>query len=344
MFQLTRSEKNPVVAPVGEGWEAKATFNPAVIWHDGAARMLYRALGECEFFISRLGYAESKDGATFERLPEPVFAPRHGYDAWSVEDPRAVEIDGRVYVTYVAVPQRIMRACVGLGSVEEPIVTSSALLSTDDFRTFTPHGIITPHNSDNKDVVLFPEKIGGRYAMLHRPNFWTKSFQSSPEAVRFPTELPCPFDELPERPSAWLAYSDDLVNWDGHALVAGLASGVDVKIGPGVPPIKTDDGWLVIYHHVRHTDGAAGGLTYEARVALLDLADPRKVLAQLPYAILAPEADYEREGLTANVVFPTGAFVKDGTLLVYYGAADTRCALATGDVGELMAALAENRR
>lgn len=343
MFQLTRSEKNPVVAPAGVGWEAKATFNPAVVWHGGVAKMLYRALGECEFFISRLGYAESADGATFARLPEPVYAPRHEYDAWSAEDPRAVEIDGRVYVTYVAVPQRIMRACVGLGSVKEPIVTSSGLLSTDDFRTFTSHGIITPHNSDNKDVVLFPEKIGGRYAMLHRPNFWTKKFQTSPEAARFPTELPCPFDELPERPSAWVAYSDDLVKWDSHALVTGLASDGNVKIGPGVPPIKTDDGWLVIYHHVRHTDGEAG-LTYEARVALLDLADPRKVVAQLPYAILAPEAGYEREGLTKNVIFPTGAFIKDGTLFVYYGAADTCCGLATGGVAELLAELSANRR
>jgi beta-1,2-mannobiose phosphorylase / 1,2-beta-oligomannan phosphorylase len=179
--------------------------------------------------------------------------------------------------------------------------------------------------------------------MLHRPNFWTKAFQASPEAARFPTNLPCPFEELPERPSAWIAYSDDLVSWDSHALVTGLASDGNVKIGPGVPPIKTEDGWLVIYHHVRHTEGE-GGLTYEARVALLDLADPRKVVAQLPYAILAPEAEYEREGLTKNVIFPTGAFIKDGTLFVYYGAADTCCGLATGDAAELIRELAANRR
>ncbi len=314
MFKLTRYRKNPVLAPIGNDWESKAVFNPGVIFKDGKVYLLYRALGEFDDQISRLGLAVSNDGMTFQRVGNgPVFGPGAEYDQWSTEDPRLVELEGKIYLTYVAVPQKIPHR-------SRPLITSGALASTVDFKSFTRHGVITPLNSDNKDVVLFPEKINGRYAMLHRPHLWTKPL---------------------EKPGIWLAYSDDLVTWDSHQIVYECTHKDDAKIGAGSPPIKTAVGWILIYHHVRES---SEGEIYSAKIMLLDLNNPALVKAALPYPVLEPETSYEKEGWVKNVTFPSGAFIRDGVLNVYYGAGDTCCALATGSLNELLTALAADKK
>jgi len=123
-------------------------------------------------------------------------------------------------------------------------------------------------------------------------------------------------------------------NWTDHKLLIRSSHKDDEKTGPGAPPIKTDEGWLLIYHHVnKDTDGK---IIYKAKAALLDLKDTSKIISKIPYPILEPKADYEINGDVNNVVFPTGAFVKNGILSVYYGAADKYCGLATISLREII--------
>ncbi len=338
MFKLTRFFENPILSPKGTGWESLEVFNPGVIWKDNKAYMLYRAVGEHDSYISRFGLATSDDGYHFTRASDtPVFEPGDSYDAWGVEDPRIVELDGTIYVTYVAVGERIMENGKPLASRKTALVTSGALISTSDFKSFTRHGIITPFNSDNKDTVLFPEKINGRYAILHRPHFWTKPFAQSDDAKLYKIDWPCEIECLPMKPSVWISFSDDLKTWDSHAMVFNASHDTDAKIGPGIPPLRTEAGWLLIYHHVIPSPTA---YIYETKAALLDLNNPHKVIAKIPYSILAPEMDYEKKGWgPSEVTFPSGGFIKDKTLFVYYGASDSNCALATGNIDELLTEL-----
>lgn len=321
--------------PHGEGFESKAVFNPGVIKKDGIVYMLYRAIGDFSTYISYLGLATSTDNIHFERASSlPVFSPHTTYAKGAVEDPRIVFIDGTFYITYVAVPQLVFENGVPPLHPQIPLITSAALLTTTDFVTFKDCGVITPENADDKDVVLFPEKINGKYAMLHRPFFWSKKGIESPEAKAYAVTLPCDKELLPAKPTVWLSYSEDLYHWDNHIVLQGLLEEGDDKIGPGLPPLKTSRGWVVIYHHVEMTKL---GNIYSAKAALLDLHDPSKVLSRLPYDILHPETKAEKEGFVKNVVFPSGGFIENDTLYVYYGAGDSSISLATGNVNELLA-------
>lgn len=310
--------------------------------------MLYRAIGEYQNYISRFGLATSTDGFNFKRVnKKPMFAPERAYDRWGTEDPRITEIDDTIYIAYAAISQPIMKygKLSGRLAKRPPLISLPAeaftaavgLLSTKDFKSFKRHGVISPRNSDNKDVVLFPEKIGGKYVMLHRPHRWCKRWFENPFADTISLDLPCPTSKLPELPSIWIAYSYDLKKWFGHKVLIESSHEMDEKIGAGSPPIKIKDGWLLIYHHVEKNAkrGQKGKLIYTAKMALLNLKNPAKVIAKVPHNILAPEKPYERKGNVDNVVFPTGRFIKDGRLFVYYGAADKYCALATGDMRDI---------
>jgi len=334
MFQLKREEQ-PILIPQGDGFEANAVFNPGICKKEGVVYMLYRAIGDLSTYVSHFGLATSTDNRTFKRVrSEPVFSPRSIETKGAVEDPRIVEIEGIMYVSYVAVPQQIFENGAAPLFRETPLITSGALLTTSDFISFHDLGNVTPLNSDNKDMVLFPEKINGKYAMLHRPFFWSKKGIDSAGASSFAIELPCEKELLPEKPLIWLSYSHDLHQWEDHVIMYGLVEKMDDKIGPGMPPIRTPHGWLLIYHHVQNTES---GNVYSAKAALLDLEDPSKVIARLPYSILYPETTYEIDGFVKNVVFPTGGFIEDDILYVYYGAGDSSIGLATGSVTELMA-------
>lgn len=348
MFQLIRIGDKPVLQPDKKlPWEAEGVFNAGVVKiGEGADKeiiMLYRAVGEKDAYISHIGMAKSKDGIHFERTSDkPVFGPSTEYDKWATEDPRITKIDDTFYITYVAVPDQIMDHGKSIER-DEPLETATALLKTKDFKTFEHFGTISPYGSDNKDIVLFPKKIpfkdeNGqtrlRYAMLHRPNRWSKDWLRGPFAKKNLIALPFAPEEMPQKPSVWIAWSDDMIHWNDHKLLMQPSTMHDAKNGPGLPPIETPDGWLVIYHHVRE-DQITKKFTYTARAALFDLQDPTKFIGKLPYDILWPEKFYETEN-GQTIVFPTGGYIDNGTLYVYYGCSDRYVALAAGSVTELI--------
>jgi predicted GH43/DUF377 family glycosyl hydrolase len=324
---LQRYEKNPILIPnEANWWESKAVFNCAILHYDNKFHMLYRAIGEYERYISRIGYASSTDGYSFARSNQIALEPTQDYEKYGIEDPRMVEIDNQVYITYV-----ILSAHVTDGAIVE---ASTALATTTDFLKYTRLGVITTKGSNNKDVVLFPEKMSqqqsssvlslslpsnnidraGKYFFLHRPSSWIGSKYGV------------------DKPSIWLGEGNALTNFEKHTLLLKPEEDwEELKIGAGPPPIKTRTGWLVIYH------GVSREKVYRAGAALLDLHDPSKIIGRTKTPILEPKEPYEKFGDVNNVVFPTGACVVDNDkLFVYYGAADKVCCLATTDLNYLL--------
>jgi predicted GH43/DUF377 family glycosyl hydrolase len=324
---LQRYEKNPILIPnEANWWESKAVFNCAILHYENKFHMLYRAIGEYERYISRIGYASSTDGYSFARSNHIALEPTQGYEQYGIEDPRMVEIDNQVYITYV-----ILSAYVTDGAIVE---ASTALATTTDFLKYTRLGVITSKGSNNKDVVLFPEKMSqqqssvlslssssfnntdraAKYFFLHRPSSWIGSKYGV------------------GKPSIWLGEGNALTNFEKHTLlIKPEEDWEELKVGAGSPPIKTRKGWLVIYH------GVSREKIYRAGAALLDLHDPSKIIGRTKTPILEPEEPYEKFGDVNNVVFPTGACVVDNDkLFVYYGAADKVCCLATADLNYLL--------
>ncbi len=320
-MKLQRHPENPVLVPHPDrDWDGGAVFNCGVtLGADGRFYMLYRAIGRDYRpnphgygyinYISNIGLAVSDDGVHFERLPEPIIRPDQEYDRWGCEDPRITRLDvgGQPiwWVTYTALSAP---AFSGQGD-------RVGIASTHDLHTYTKHGVLIPDVQD-KDAVLFPELVDGQVVMLHRvePNIQI-AFLPGVEALRQPDHA---------------FWREHLAHIEEYVLLRPEFPWEKRKIGAGPPPVKTDAGWLLIYH------GVDEDKVYRAGVALLDLEDPRKVIARWPEPILGPEAPYEREGDIPNVVFPTGAVVRDGILYVYYGAADKVCALATLEIEALV--------
>jgi predicted GH43/DUF377 family glycosyl hydrolase len=301
--------------------------------------MLYRAVGETEAYVSRWGLAKSKDGINFSRVSDqPIFQPKEVFNAWGVEDPRITKIDEDYYVTYVAVPERVMLNGEAFPR-KGPLETSIGLVRTKDFTSFASLGVISPKNSDNKDAVIFPRKINGKYWMLHRPNHWHRAWCDHLKATGEVEEWPCNTEILTDNPGIWVAWSDDLIKWEEHKILFHTSHPTDSKIGAGIPPVETPDGWLLIYHHVIFTDDHKSFI-YTVRAALLDLEDPTKLIGKLSHDILLPEAPYEKER-NIWVVFPTGGFISGDKLFVYYGASDKYVCLATGELSTLIAELKE---
>ncbi len=233
----------------------------------------------------------------------PVFLPESPFEEYGVEDPRITEIDGRYWITYVAVSRH---------------GAATALASTTDFVTFERHGVIFP--PENKDVVLFPRKIDGKYVALHRPTAKTNF---------------C-------RPEIWLSRSPDLLHWGEHQpVLSGLADWEAERIGAGPPPIELSSGWLVIYHGCGGSDQVGGVGEYCAGAVVLDLLDPTKVLRRSSNPVLRPIAGFEREGVVPNVVFPTALLEREATLQVFYGAADTAVGVVELPLRSLLGSLCE---
>ena len=249
--------------------------------------------------VSHLRVLRSRDGRSIDHEDTTRFEPQSEFEEFGVEDPRVTRIDDKYWITYVAVSRH------GL---------ATALASTTDFKTFARHGVIFP--IENKDVVLFPEAPNGEYVALHRPVGGT------------------PFAQ----PEIWLARSADLIHWGQHKVVLGSDSGWDAgRVGAGAPPIRTPEGWLEIYHGSTKQDGGVGA--YSAAALLLDLDEPQRVVRRSSEPILVPETAFEHRGFVPNVVFPTGVVERGDTLLVYYGAADTVCAIVELAKKEILAAM-----
>jgi len=340
---LTRHSDTPVLEPRPGHWDAVSTFNPGAIVHDGKVLMLYRAVSDLAPYVSRFGLAVSSDGVTFKRAEDRfVHEPEREYEVGGIEDARITREGGEFLVTYAAVTVVPGPAYADADFFErvkaDPYIdrpgmppmgpSYTGLLRSRDLRSFTVCDPVTPPGIDDRDGILFPEKVNGKYVLMHRPTSWVGP------------------DRGCDRPGIWLAFSDDLKTWEygegREYLLMQSRDGVaweDAKIGGGPPPVKTEAGWLVIYHGVdtKHT--------YRVGAALLDLDDPLKVLARTDEFLMEPELEWEKTGVIPNVVFPTAA-VRNEThrgdaneLLVYYGGADKYVGLATCAIDAMLAHL-----
>jgi predicted GH43/DUF377 family glycosyl hydrolase len=252
-------------------------------------------------FVSHLRIATSRDGKSIDEVGPPALVPEATEEEFGVEDPRITPLDGRYYITYVAVSRH---------------GAATALASTTDFKSFQRHGTI--FCTENKDVVLFPERVADQYVALHRPVGGT------------------PFTV----PQMWIARSPDLLHWGQHGyLYGGQREWETGRVGAGTPPVATKEGWLEIYHG-NHRPTVAGEVgAYFGATMLLARDDPSQVLATGREAVLTPSLEFEREGFVANVVFPTAVVENDDRLLVYYGASDKYSAVVELDRAEVMTTL-----
>jgi predicted GH43/DUF377 family glycosyl hydrolase len=299
LLKLTKFEKNPIIAPrQGREWEVNGTFNPGAMINNGAIHLLYRAVGIN--MISRLGYARTRNGMEMDRRSsDPVLSPSAEWEEFGCEDPRITNFDGTFYITYTAYSRRGPRI---------------ALASTKNFMNFEKYGVVGPDFND-KDCVIFPERIDGKIAILHR-------LESRVQIAYFES-----FKSLADSKEYWNMY---VKHFDDYEVMRSEFPWETRKVGIGPPPIKTDLGWFVIYH------GVSIEYIYRAGAVLLDLDDPTKVLARTKAPILEPETEFEKHGVVPNVVFPDGAIIRNGKLMVYYGGADKVCCIASAPFDEFI--------
>lgn len=322
-LKLFKHPDNPVVTPHPEhDWENEAVFNPAAFYDDGKVYLLYRAVGHD--YISVIGYAESTDGIKFEkRLKIPAFIGTNNFDTKSpsfsidhakkyisgggfggCEDPRVTKIGDRLYMVYVA-----------FNGYEPPRLAMTSIL----YENFLRHRflwekpvLISPPGVIDKSGCILPEKVNGKYVIFHRI---------------YPNILIDFVDNLNFDGNTWLkgefSISPRPGMWDSR------------KVGVGAPPIKTDDGWLLIYQAVGEDDPSK----YKIGAMLLDLKDPTKVTHRSTHPIIEPTEHYENGLAKFGVVYPCGAVTFDNKLFVYYGGSDSVTCVATADLKEFLSEL-----
>ena len=342
---IRKYEGNPVVKPADgkpslEGYEVRGTFNPGAVAFGDEILLLLRLAEGCEekeglvrvpvyrfeasgsrpdilefkaddprlrlkdtrgvvyeaknylSTLSHIRLARSKDGLTFVVDDAPFIYPTNEAEQYGIEDARVTVIDGRYYINYTVI---------------SPDSWATALAVTDDFRTVERLGMI--FHPENKDVAIFPEKLENKYVALHRPN--NSGFG---------------------RAAIWYAESPDLRHWGNHKCLVRPrdTKWESKKIGAGAAPIKTDEGWLVIYH------GKGDENVYSLFCLLLDLKDPTRVIRRAEEPLLTPTEPYETEGFFSNVVFSNGVVEKHGKVFLYYGASDETSCVAITDVESLL--------
>jgi predicted GH43/DUF377 family glycosyl hydrolase len=328
------------------GFENFGVCNPACIRVGNDVHVFYRAVRTGNY--STVGHARLRGPLdVVARRARPLLFPEKNYESQGIEDPRIVCIDGIHHMTY---------------SVYDRVNVAGAYATSKDLKTWTKHRIITPRFTYreykhlveccpglndkylfhykvfkehglgrelsrklyvwDKNLMFFPRKIKGRYALLHRlhPGIQIVYFEHRRELTR----------------EFWEDYLMDL---EKHIVMDPLLPHESSHIGGGAPPIETPDGWLLIYHAAEDTPQ---GFVYHACAALLDLEDPRRVIARLPGPLISPTFPYECEGVVRNIVFPSGTAVFDDTLHIYYGAADERVAVASVSLSSLLSSLKKN--
>lgn len=317
-------------------FESKGVLNPAAIEKDGITHLFYRAVSDKD--VSSIGYCQLKDNKIVNRLDHPVIFPEFDYEKMGTEDPRITLLDGVYYLFYTAYDGK--NALI-------------AYATSSDLVNFSKQGLISPNISYDKaedifkttnigsrytmfeiyfkelggkdvllfekDASLFPKKINGKFALMHRilPGIQVIYFDD--------------FSQLHEL-SYWEKYLKEL---DHYIILDPRYQFENRNIGGGCPPIETPDGWLFIYHTVEDTPVVEGKI-YHASAALLDLHDPTKVIGRLKKPLFSPEENWEKEGVINNVVFPTGTVVKNKRLYIYYGAADKLIAAKSLVLSELL--------
>lgn len=324
-IELRKFEKNPIITPQGRNkWESAATFNPAAYYDGEKVNILYRAVGESG--LSVFGYASARDGYHIdERLDEPVYFPREEFEGvhgkprnvkdffksgwgWGgCEDPKLTEIEGRIYMTYVA-----------FNGYSEPRIALSSIPKEDFLNRkwdWEMPKLISAPGIVSKSGCIFPEKIAGKYAIFYRV---------------FPNIVIDYRDDLEFKDGKWLEAKEKITIryplWDSR------------KVGVGAPPIKTELGWLVIYYAVDDRDPHR----YKIGAMILDLDHPAQVLFRTNRPILTPAHSYEYDG-TRGIVYPDGAVVRHGTLFVYYGSADKFVCVATAPFQEFLHQLSQEK-
>ncbi len=304
---VTRYEKNPVLTKEQVPYKVETVHNAGVVKHKGRYLMLFRS--HLQNGRSIIGLAESEDGFTFTVSNEPFLLPATEglfaeYEEFGVEDLRICNMEGEDFLlTYSAYSRHGVRI---------------ALARTSDFRSVERVALIS--QPDMRNVVIFPEKIGGRYVRLDRPHS-----EISPWSI-------C------------ISYSPDLIHWgDSRVVMKPTPYHWDeMKIGPGATPIKTEKGWLHIYHGVFQT---MAGAVYRLGVALHDLNDPSKIIGVSDDWIIQPEDPWEITGYVPNVVFTCGAIPEEnGTVKIYWGGADTVMCVGTANVADLIKMCLEKSR
>lgn len=295
---VQRYPGNPILTKDDVPYPVETVHNAGAVKHEGRYLLLFRA--HRRNGRSLIGLAESADGLHFTVRPEPFLTPATEgvfaeYEEWGVEDMRVCALEGGYLLTYSAYSRHGVRI---------------ALARTRDFVTVERVALITP--ADSRNAVIFPQRFRGRYARLDRPH----------------SEI-APW-------SIWISYSPDLVHWgDSRVVMRPLPYHWDeMKIGPGATPIRTDQGWLHLYHGVFQTmDGAI----YRLGAALHDLEDPARILGVADEWILQPEDPWERVGYVHNVVFTCGAIPEeDDTVKIYWGGADTVMCVGTARIDDLV--------
>jgi len=307
-LKLVRSSYNPIIEPRPYSWESKATLNPAAFITDGKIHLIYRAIGNDD--VSVLGYASTLDGfrleerptysiyhkyGKFEKSEEPINYVSGGGWNGGCEDPRVTLINDTVYMLYTAFD--------GWGSVRIALTS----IKLEDFKkrkwNWKKPILISPPGEIHKNWVLFPEKINGKFAILH---------SISPEIM--------------------IDYFDSLDELDGKKFIHSVHQN-DTRWqlrergirGVGPTPIKTKLGWLILYHAIEEHDPNR----YKLFAMILDFKDPTKILYRLPGPLLEPDEYYENEGFKSGVIYSCGAVVKNERLFVYYGGADSVVCVAS---------------
>lgn len=342
---MYKVEKEGVILDITQlEFENESVLNPAVMQEGETVHMFYRAVRNGNH--STIGYCKL-DGPmkVVQRNTAPLLKPHFEYESRGVEDPRIVKIEGVYYMTFTAY---------------DGVNAMGALATSSDLVHFDRQGIIVPqityndfhrmaecnqkvnekykrlhiqNNTDvrnetevllsDKNVMFFPRRINGKLYFLHRirPDIQIASVDNIKELNK----------------AYWHEY---LMHFDDHILMAPKYDHEISYIGGGCPPIETKEGWLLIYHGVHDT---VNGYVYTACAALLDINDPLKEIARLPYPLFKPELSWELKGEVNNVVFPTGTALFGDTLYIYYGAADTSIAVASTNINELTAELLNHR-
>ncbi len=302
---VKRYPGNPIIAPRnGYFWESSGTLNPAAIDIDGKIYLLYRAVADRN--VSTIGCAISEDGLSIkERLDKPIYFPRDSIEIngsggnFGCEDPRLIRIGEKIYMVYTAYDGSTPRVAASSINVADFVARR--------FANWSKPVAITPAGVADKDAVILPEKIEGKYMIIHRVNEsicadFVSSLDFEKEKVNRCIEIMGPRHGM----------------WDGY------------KIGISTPAIKTKDGWLLLYH------GVSWSSIYRVGAILLDLEDPTIVKARTAAPLLEPVMEYEKRGVVSNVVFPCGTVVRNGMVYVYYGGGDKVVGVAMVKLEDVM--------
>lgn len=338
MSNISIANEGTILEKTDLNFENQAVLNPACIQDEnGLIHMFYRAVENGN--RSSIGYCQLDKTKVLHRQKQPVLVPEHDFEIAGIEDPRIVKLDGVYYLVYIAFDGRNARIAYAT-STKLPNFEKKGLISPQltykevvdickNHQESLVHAFYKKHYANTKDVenmllyekdaLIFPRKISGKFAMVHRV---------------FPSVQIVYFDEFSELTEEfWRNYFREM---EDHTIIRPKYWYESRHVGGGCPPIETKDGWLFIYHAVEENKQ---GKIYHAAAALLDLHNPTRVIGQLEYPLFSPQEEWEKEGDVNNVVFPTAAVPDGDRLYIYYGAAGRCIASRSLDLNELLEAL-----